>query len=264
MMIQEADDSFRNNIIAQSDYQAALKALETTFQDIDETDPIARDLFQAAHASLVSNLSRMVQPVEDSVYHASIDPYHVVEEDESDQEEEEEVVDQQDEEIDEQDEEIDEQDEEIDEEDLLDTKALKEAQQLRSQVRNLSQRVQQIRDRVLQKVESSSSSSQPQPDVRVQIEGAEQEKSDADLTSSLEGLSKLLNHSQWAKLPQHLQSLQDTIEVIHKENVRPLSQTDVAIISRNNSEDEGLHMSSQDDQDLSAPDRLLRFFQDLA
>jgi hypothetical protein len=255
-MIQEVDDSFGNNIIAQSDYQAALKALEATFLDIDETDPIARDLFQAAHASLVNNLSRMVQPVEDSAYHAWIDPYHVVEDDESDQEEEEVVE--------EQDDDDEEQDEEIDEEDLLDTKALKEAQQLRSQVRNLSQRVQQIRERVLQKVESSSSSSQPQPDVRVQVEGAEQEESHADLTSSMEGLSKVLNHSQWAKLPQHLQSLQDTIGVIQKENVRQLSQTDVAIISRNNSEDDGLHLSSQDDQDLSAPDRLLRFFQDLA
>lgn len=263
MMIQKVVDehSFGNNVVSQSDYQAALEALAETFQNIDETDPIARDLYQATHDSLVENLARVVQPVENSAYHAWIDPYHVVEDesDDDDEEQEQEATEEQEEDVGEQPD-----GQEIDEEDLLDINASQKAQQLRSQVRTLSERIQLIRERVLKKAEASFEPLQPDDPVQVQEMGEAEAEGSDDFVSSLEELSKLLNHSQWAKLPQHLQSLQDTIEVIQKENSQPLSKIESAIISRSNSEEEGHPLSSQEDQDLSAPDRLLRFFQDMA
>ena len=256
-MVQDSDtNSVGNNIVAQSDYEAALKGLESVFQDVDDPNPIFREFYQAAHASLVSNLSRIVQPVEDSKYHALIDPYHIVEEDDgSDQEE---MVEANDEDAAAA---AAAADELIDEEDLLDNKALKDAQRLRTHVRILSQRVQQIRQRVLNKAESSSSSSELQPDVPLQVNEVPEEDR-VDLVESLEKLKNTLNHSQWAKLPTQMKSLQDTIAVIQKESTRPMSQTEVAIISRSNSEEEGISsILTQEDQDLSASNRLARFFQ---
>ena len=253
IMVQDSDtNSVGNNIVALSDYEAALKGLESVFQDVDDPNPIFREFYQAAHASLVSNLSRIVQPVEDSKYHALIDPYHIVEEDDgSDQEEM----------VEANDEDAAAADELIDEEDLLDNKALKDAQRLRTHVRILSQRVQQIRERVLNKAESSSSSSELQPDVPLQVNEVPEEDR-VDLVESLEKLKNTLNHSQWAKLPTQMKSLQDTIAVIQKESTRPMSQTEVAIISRSNSEEEGISsILTQEDQDLSASNRLARFFQ---
>ena len=134
---------------------------------------------------------------------------------------------------------------------------------LRTQVRTLSQRVQQIRGRVLEKVESAASKNKLPADAPIELQEIAAEES-KDFKESLEELSQLLNHSKWTQLPKQMKSLQDTIEVIQKESERPLSQTDIAIISRNNSsEEEGLALSSHEDQDLSAPDRLLQFFHDI-
>jgi hypothetical protein len=265
------DSSFSNNIVAQSDYEAAIRAIEATFQqeqpnlnNHSDDDPLVREIFESAQASLLRNLSRMVQPMNDNDYHGLIDPYHIVQEDDDDDDES--VL-----EDSPQVEEQDDEDEEIDEEDLLDTRALQEAQELRSQVRALSKRVQQIRERVLQR----ESQTVENPDSRVHVVGPSMVSNDDDdddsLKSSLEQLSQLLHHSQWAKLPKQMQSLQDTIEVIQKEQQtgRTLSQTEVAIISRNNSTEEDEHLrlpsSSHEEGDdlLSASDRLVQFFQNL-
>lgn len=257
---------FANNVVAQSDYTAALQAMEATFCDaIDqETDLATRKLFQAAQTSLVQNLNGMIQPLDDDDYHGLVDPYHVVADDDDESESDSDYDYKSGEE-----EELKVDDEDFDEEDLLDTKALQEAQQLRSQVRSMSQRVQQIRERVLEESSKGRTTTMVDPDVRVRVDAPAMDKDTlASLTTSLASLSLLLQNSQWSQLPRQLENLQDTIDVVQKESnkdPRTMSQTEVAIVSRNNSTDENednLHTLSQEDKDLSAPDRLVRFFQE--
>merc|ERR1711865_1243038 len=58
--------------------------------------------------------------------------------------------------------------------------------------------------------------------------------SSSSLQDSLEGLSRLLQDPQWTRLPNRIQSLQDTIETIQKETNegRFMSQTEIAITSQ--------------------------------
>jgi hypothetical protein len=259
---------FANNVVAQSDHTAALQAMEATFRNAidEETDLATRTLFQAAQASLVQNLNGLIQPLEDDDYHGLVDPYHVVADDDDDDDDESDFdYDYKSDEEEEQ--QVD--DEDFDEEDLLDTKALQEAQQLRSQVRSMSQRVQQIRERVLEQSSKERTTTTVDLDVRVRVDAPEMDEDTlASLTTSLASLSLLLQNSQWSQLPKQLENLQDTIDVVQKESSkdpRTMSQTEVAIVSRNNSSDENednLHTLSQEDKDLSAPDRLVRFFQE--
>jgi hypothetical protein len=89
-----------------------------------------------------------------------------------------------------------------------------------------------------------------------------------------------LNQSQRDNLPKQLQRLQDTIESIQKEQNKdqPLSQTEIAIVSRTNSMadeelmDQCMRLSQQDydptgtterDENRMSPvERLALFFQD--
>ena len=289
--------------VAQSDYHAALRAIGETFQEArsSETssfsswqdDPLAKEFTQAVEASLVQSLSRIVLPTEsDQDYHDIIDPYHVVvedDDDDGDDENENELggEDQTQEQSSEDDnEETFIEEEEFSESDLLDAKACKEAQRLRRRVRDMSQRVQQIRERAVQRAEeleeekSSSSSFLQQSQPRIEMESNSSSDKETSSPSSLvneefdasvQRLMELVNNPKWSKMITESKKLQDTIDVVLKEQNRPLSQTDVAIISCNNSSSEDdlndlhafLSQDSEEEEDMSPQDRLAAFFYQL-
>jgi hypothetical protein len=250
-----------NNVVAPSDYRAALRAIEETFQEeADANDPEAQELFHAVQASLLQNLSRIVQPTtDDQAYHDIVDPYHIVEDADDDEDEDE---DESDTEKPRTEENVEEQQEEIDEADLLDKKALQDAQRLRTRVRELSQRIQLIRERTL---ERSRFVPEPTKEPSLSVETESPTELDDEFRASLLRLSELVHNPKWATLPRELQKLQDTLEVVQKEQSRPLSQTEVAIISRSNSSEDnddlyGLLSQNEDEEILSAEDRLAAFF----
>lgn len=284
-----------NNAVALSDYDAAVRAIEQTFEEAirtstgatepTEESTTARMLLQDAQASLLNNLKRIVVPTSDEVFGDYVDLFHIVDDDEesleacdteNSMEEAPEIPPFQ--------------PEEIDATDLLDTKALQEARELREVVRSLSERIQETRERVLAKVVPSSQSNDElvEEASRLPVIVSNEDNLASDLAStesfasSMEALSKLLRDSEWSKIPGQLESLQSTMEVIEKETDkdRPMSQTEVAIISRTNStamddeqdEDDGTSLLSRmmalsqpdsvlDQEPLSATDRLAQFFE---
>lgn len=268
-----------HNAVAKSDLDAAIEAIAQTFQDAamaDGNDETRRLLLEDTQQSLIEHLKRIVEPVPDFEYQDFVDLYHIVPvDDDNDEEELEEGL--QDESSFEEEEE-----EEIDDEDLIDTKALGEARQLRASVRELSQGVQEIREQVLK---DSLETNMKQEYNKLLEDLANRPSVDTDMSridesrrvaleEALRDLSSLLNDSQWSKLPQQLESLQSTIEVIQKNTFkdRPMSQTEAAIISRSNSADEQDNdweaLLSQESTSggrgellLTASDRLARFFE---
>lgn len=167
-----------NNIVPQSEYQAALAAIESTFENFhryqqdhdkhrhpDLDHDMIEGIYKTAKQSLLHNVSRIVRPIEDNEYSDYVDQYHIVLNDDKDESDDEESVeDSQDREKGESKdnsckEEYQEEKEEIDEEELIDKKALKNAQRLRTRIRSMSSTVKDIRERVLKRTEDKISSS---------------------------------------------------------------------------------------------------------
>jgi hypothetical protein len=135
-----------NNLVAQSDYQATLDAFEQVFL----TPPNGSTFHRACHDSLVRNLTRMVQPISDEAFQDYVDQYHCLEDDSSDDDMDDGQHHVMEEEIHDGSNLMEE--EEYESEDLLDLDALEEAQDLRAEVCQLAQRVQMLRDSVIQRV----------------------------------------------------------------------------------------------------------------
>jgi hypothetical protein len=244
-----------NNIVALSDYDAALKAIEATFDGFQFQQPQPDsgnseqqqldqeridEIYKACKESLVRNLDRIIRPVSDDDFHDYVDPYHYVQESIEDydggvSEEELEFQKKIAETIKE-----GEKEDEVDEEDLIDEKVWKQARFMRVRIREMSTTIQSVRDRLLQKSkEGVSSHFQPQlVDKPVEIVDSEEENTEdptVALQDSLQTLSQILQDPQWSKLPHCIQSLQETIEAIQKETAedRQMSQTERAILSQN-------------------------------
>ncbi len=238
-----------NNIVAQSDYEAALAAIESTFESFLVSQPhqenesnldkeLIEEVYKTAKISLLNNVRRIVRPIDDNDYHDYVDQYHVVLDEESDNDhndvQESRVED-----------ENDEEEEEIDLEELVDMKAWKDAQKLRTRIRTMSNTVQDVRERVIKRTEESilSSISEQLIDHPVKIvfeddDNHEKENmennSNIALQDSLRDLSKVLKDPKWARLPNRIQSMQNTIETVQKETSedRVMSQTEIAITSQ--------------------------------
>lgn len=270
-----------NNAVAQSDLDVALQAIEEVFQrslSISSNDT-HHHFIQDTQASLMKHLLRIVNPIPDNDFQDYVDLYHIVPDDgqEGFEEEEEEEKGKGNSEVESDHSMIDDDDEELDEADLVDLSSLHEAKQKREKVRALSKNIQETREKVLQgsleevmRKEHAAilEALERRPDLASLESDEEARTQQAALTESLESLSKLLKDSQWEKLPQQLESLQNTIDVIQKESDkdRPLSQTEAAIISRSNSTDEEddfeeLLGDGNDAQVTTAVDRLARFFE---
>ena len=281
--------NINNNIVAQSEYQAALAAIESTFDNFHQFQQEGQDkhcypdldhemiegIYEAAKKSLLNNVERIVRPINDNKYSDYIDQYHIVLDEEDDYDDDEEESKEKNN-SDDDDHEEEEEEEEIDEEELVDTKAWKNAQELRTRIRNMSGTVQDIRERVLKSTEDGISSSFSahliDKPIKIVFEGDDNKEdghdasnndkensinnsssnskdvnskrskddtysdciSSSSLQDSLEGLSRLLQDPQWTRLPNRIQSLQDTIETIQKETTedRFVSQTEIAITSQ--------------------------------
>ncbi|KAG7348373.1 hypothetical protein IV203_017078 [Nitzschia inconspicua] len=250
-MVQENNPrpvtEFSNNIVAQSDYDAAVKAICSTFSEFEQQhmdipegldhERIAK-IYQQAKESLLRNLNRITNPIADDDFHDYVDQYHFILEDDDDADEEFHLPAIEDE-LNEEEEE-----EEIDEEELVDQTAWKDAQKLRTRIRNMSQTVQNVRERILEQCEKGVLASLDHHLMDRIVETVEEEECSIDSTNvlqeSLRGLSQILQDPQWTKLPHRIQSVQDTIEAIQKETAadRPMSQTEIAILSQNSEIDE--------------------------
>jgi hypothetical protein len=248
------EQEYTNNIVPESDYQAVVKAIESTFaeeffnlqkqqqqnNDVDDNNSDLdhekiNEIYQACKESMLKNLERIVIPLADNEFHDYVDPFHIIMENDDEEDElettiEESLID-----------EVEE--EELDEEELIDQKAWKNAQELRTRIRDMSSKIQSIRERILkQSEEDATSSIVPHlTDLPVQLSPQEEEESDhrittASLQESLESLSKILHDPQWTQLPNRIESLQDTIEAIQNgtSEEKPLSQTEAAILSTDN------------------------------
>jgi hypothetical protein len=247
-----AKEDFSHCLVAESDYQAAASAItatfESSFQDQQE-DSLAINFLHDTRSSLLKHMEQILQNVGDEEFHAAVDPYHVIpheeEEDDSgddyESEEEEEETSKP----------------EIDEEDLLDMKAYETAQKKRNQVRLLSKRVQEIRQRVLERVSLEACKDfSVQQSKGLRLESFIEEETTislTDLQTSLQNLTSALERHDNANNPTQQRRLQDTIETIQKDqNSNTLSQTEAAIVSRTNSwTDEEL---KEEFQLLSQPD----------
>mmetsp|Transcript_7784 Transcript_7784/g.19057 ORF Transcript_7784/g.19057 Transcript_7784/m.19057 type:complete len:302 (-) Transcript_7784:180-1085(-) len=258
-MIQHQATDFEepcNNIVAQSDYEAALAAIESTFesfrlsqqqsqeneQSLDQE--LIAEIYRTAKISLLNNVKRVVRPIDDNDYNDYVDQYHFVLDEESDSDEND-----MDSDPNTEDESDDKEEEEIDLEELVDMKAWKDAQRLRTRIREMSNKVQTVRERVLKRTEDGilSSISENLVDKPVIIVFEEADGNDASddkensgrnsniaLQNSLRDLSKALKDPKWTRLPNRIQSLQNTIETVQKETSedRVMSQTEIAILSQ--------------------------------
>ena len=233
-----------NNIVAQSDYEAALAAIESTFESFLVSQPrqendsnldqeLIEEIYKTAKTSLLNNVKRIVRPIDDNDYNDYVDQYHVVLDEESDNEDN----DVQQSNVEESE---DEGEEEIDLEELVDMKAWKDAQKLRTRIRTMSNTVQEVRERVLKNTEKSilSSISEQLVDqpVKIVFDDADEKENNNNiaLQDSLRELSKVLKDPKWARLPNRIQSMQNTIETVQKETSedRVMSQTEIAITSQ--------------------------------
>ena len=71
------DKTNQNNLVAKSDYLAAVSAINDYFA------PHSSELAKASNASLIKNLDRVVQVVPDQDFQQLVDQYHYVDEEAS-------------------------------------------------------------------------------------------------------------------------------------------------------------------------------------
>ena len=248
-----------NNLVAQSDYQAALDGLEKFYSTQENKNGLA----EASYASLAHNLRRVVQPISDKDFHDHVDQYHYVQEEEEGRDdkandhrkcvvEEEEVHDGYN---------LME-DQEYESEDLLDPQALEEAQKLREQVRQLALRVQKRRDAVLQRAQRMWNSANNNSDVDVRPSFVIPEELRAPpMPTNMQTLMKVLNHSQLTDLPKKMQLFQATLDTIQKETKedRSLSQTEAAILAREEQTEDAGELFVEPTISETPQDRLANF-----
>eukprot|EP00536_Pseudo-nitzschia_multiseries_P016854 jgi/Psemu1/313655/fgenesh1_kg.1268_\ len=191
-----------NNIVAQSEYNAALVAIKSSFdtfqswclqQHNDENvhhsldQEMIEEIYKAAKESLLKNIKRVVRPIDDDHYSDYVDQYHVVLDDEDSEDDGNESFYQR-QALDNAQNQGDDEEDEIDEEELVDKKAWKDAQELRKRIRVMAGTVQGVRERVLKCTEegiaSSFSENLVDTPIRVRFDGEEDiNNKDDDQTS---------------------------------------------------------------------------------
>lgn len=255
---RKSEERYPNNLIAQSDYEKALEGFRDYFhkeQNDDENvmmsnaaagmEPIENSsqtvlrkqtILKACQLSLEQNFKRIVRPIPDDEFHTMMDQYYPPE---LEPEQTQDFIGEQ--------QQDDREEEDDEEEDLLDPKALEQAQQLREKVRQISQRVEEYRNQVLLRASAitamSSSRNQEiltsdsRPDLSsVSPRDENQILSTSELYTSMSNLVKLINHPNMAEMPSKTMALQETMEVIQRDTTptKTLSQTESAILSRTN------------------------------
>ena len=259
-----------NNYVAMSDYRAALSGIENRLHDIGER--LERDqglasgtLFDATKESLVRNLARIVQPLENDQY------YQVQNQGKDDVEDDDDASSAQD---DDNDDDLDEvnspesnmTDPVIDEDDLIDTDAVLRVTKLRAEIRLASHQLALYRDSVTEKAlrladqemrlahamsgvasdfqdepqQQATSVTQLREDFAAVIQQTQQPSQEGEETTLADHLQQLTSNLNQLDLETPAQALQETLETVETTQHEPLSQTERAIRSRNN---EGMHFS---------------------
>ena len=240
-----------NNYVAQSDYDAAIHAV-ANFPSHSKSK-----LFQDSRESMITNLKRVAQVISDEAYHKHVDPYHFVDFDEEDG-----AVSQSRDDLAGMYERMEDNDsEEYDDSDLFDPKALHQAQSLREQVRQLAERVQKLRDDVMQRALGLSSKAMAmRDDFRPKLSLPN------DLpplpAATVASLAQMLKNSNFHNLPNKMQIFQETLEAIKGETRedRPLSQTEQAILSRDGDDCMTPYVQLADNSTETPKKRLANFF----
>jgi hypothetical protein len=261
-----------NNYVAMSDYRAALSGIENRLHDIGER--LERDqglasgtLFDATKESLVRNLTRIVQPLENDQY------YQVQNQNKNDVEDDDGASSAQD---DDNDDDLDDDDDNspesnmtdpvIDEDDLIDTDAVLRVTKLRAEIRLASHQLALYRDSVTEKAlrladqemrlahamsgvasdfqdepqQQATSVTQLREDFAAVIQQKQQPSQEGEETTLADHLQQLTSNLNQLDLETPAQALQETLETVETTQQEPLSQTERAIRSRNN---EGMHFS---------------------
>ena len=279
---QNDERTFQNNLVAHSDYQQAMNGINEYFENEgkkfienfnvdrfnDETSLtmhlLRKHLMKSCNTSLQRNFARMTQEVPDAQFNLLMEEYYppLSYEERSGTDEPLQRLRAELQEVEEEEDE-----EEFEEEDLIDPKALKQAQDLREKVRTLSTRVEELRGSVVLRAckiaESGFKSnrqlleSDPLPNVSVpedliSVPPFAKDISSTDLYKSMDDLAKLVNHAKFGEIPNRLNVLEETMEVIRNDTtpVKTLSQTESSIVSRIN-EKENVNDARQ--RDLLTP-----------
>lgn len=252
-MTTNDENAPRNSLVAESDLKGTLKGIEKCLEEWknvekrpkDEENPMSKEtrstlnsLLSKAKESLTNRMERLVEPISDEEYHKYLHRYDVIEEEEEemDEESEEEPI----------------SDDEYDPEELLDKEVLQRARVLRQQVREASERVDQLRRSVTDRAVSIA---QREAALLVGPPTRENKPYNADATAeqlqqpfsgkksekliemeeSLKNLTSCLKDME-VKVPDAMETLQETMDTIQLalEQGTSLSQTERAIRSRSN------------------------------
>lgn len=294
---QNEEAKFQNNLVASSDYRQALNGINEYFENeqkeltkkmnnhIETTEDdtvltmnlLRKHLIKSSSASLQQNFTRIAQDIPDEEFHQLMEKHYppLIDDDRSTELDEKlqrlrgeyEAIDE-------------EEEEEVEEEDLVDAKALKQAQELREKVRALSARVEELRGSVVLRAcniaESDSESSRqirssdhlPNLSIPDNLMG-EDGATSTEIYKSMEGLAKLVNHPKLSEMPYRLNVLQETMDVIQNETApaKTLSQTESTIVSRVNEKENVDDARQRDlltpmspiDEESSPQDRLAEY-----
>jgi hypothetical protein len=248
----------RNSLVAELDLKGALKGIEDSFekwknvhQKDEENDPMNNNdstldsLLNNASESLKNHMERLVQPITDEVYHKHLHRFDIPEqeeeeEEEMDEESEEEII----------------SDDEYDQEELLDIQVLERARVLRQQVREASERVDQLRSFVTDRAVSvaqreaallvgsretnnNNNNCYNKPyntnATAKQLQHSKTSDKLVEMETSLKNLNSSLKEIS-SKVPDTMETLQETMETIQLalSQGTSLSQTERAIRSRSN------------------------------
>lgn len=258
-----SSSSARNNtLVAESDLQAALQSLRE--QDLSATSNDTLLLLrQECSVSLQRHLQRVVQPVSDEAFHVYVRDCIGVDDDDAgnDSDEEQTSMDMINDDYD------------FDEEDLLDVEYLQKVQALRQQVRERAQQVQTLQSSVVeQSVQLATRQVNLLVTDRPQTQSVDEDKivavfSNESLLSqmddSLQTMTTALNAAS-TQVPSKLQSLQETLTVIQKQQQRKemRSSTEQAIVRRDNDGSVASKATTSDAPPLAPKDRLANMLRD--
>jgi hypothetical protein len=250
--------SKKNNLVAATEYRAALSGIENRFHEIsvelkERHGLESGTLFEKTQQSLIKHLDRIVQPIHNDNDNDNEDynDYNELLRRNDDDEEQEEDEEDLEEELDEED--VEQDDEEEDLEELIDDDAVQRVTKLRDEIRKASEQLAKYRDSVTMKAmeladkeirtTSTTAFGEMVLDlVELRENFATTKTNDNnDNTTLKQNLTQLTNDLMTMEFETTVQTLQETIDTVdndyqqqHDDDQQPLSQTERAIRSRTN------------------------------
>jgi hypothetical protein len=255
-----------SNLVAISDYQAALRGIENVPIPGDEHwDDAEKKLFQQTKESLAKNLTRCVRPIADEEYYLIMNRNLISQDDDSTDDSS--ATDNDDDDNDDMDKDVanhyekdgfcpntGQSSEEYDEVDYIDYDAVARVTQLRAEVRYVSHKLAQYRDRVTQKAMSLGDprirleeelqypEAAPLQTQQVQ-ESLRRAPTDEDASHAIRErfvniIQQVTDHLKEYDLEPPTKALQETLNTVEVSQMEPLSQIERTIRSRDGNDKE--------------------------